>query len=138
MATTENSYASTVNPAPYSQAVFLSQKMINDSFSHMWQLAQNEPDEKNPLRYFKYESRNGSLEFDVGKPTVSLQVTTNDPMLFFKLRMTRGKVSLFLSPNPKDDTKLELEIDNWVFAFSVKIGKAIWITLPNHYHSPSI
>lgn len=144
MAATDKRYFMNVNPAPYSQAVFLTQKIINNSFSLLWQLAQAEPagdqknPNKNPLKHFEYRNRAREfLEFDVGKPTVSLQVTTKDPMLYFKLRMTRGNVFLYLTNDPEDDSSIDWVIDNWVFAFSVKIGKTICIQLPNHYYSPS-
>ncbi|RHZ62474.1 uncharacterized protein CDV56_108562 [Aspergillus thermomutatus] len=108
MATTNDNYVETTSPAPYAQAIFLSQKMINNSFSLMWQLAQTEPDDpddpnKTPLKY--------------------LQVTTKDPMLYFRLRMTDGEVRLYLTDDPKDDSQINWDINNWVFAFSVTIAR---------------
>lgn len=142
MATTDNSYVNKLNPAPYSQAVFLTQKVINNSFSLMWQLAQTEPDgldysKKNPLKWFDHHNRSGEfLKFQVGKPTVSLQITTKDPMLYVRLHMVEGEVFLYLTNDPEDNSSIKWEFKNWTFAFSVKIGKTVHIRLPNHYNSP--
>lgn len=90
----------------------------------MWDMAQLEDEEDNPLKYFSYTIRTGDkLQFKVGKPTISLQVTTQDPMLYFQLRMTEGEVLLYLTDDPEDDSSINWDIQNWVFSFSVTIGK---------------
>ena len=110
----------------------------------MWELAQLEPDDpddpfKNPLKYFDWPTRTDEyFRFKTGKPTVRLQVTTNgDPMLYFRLRMDEGGMFIFTSQDPRDDEHIEWEIDNWVFAFSVKICKAVCICFNDH-HSSSV
>lgn len=124
MATTGDNFIDKTNPNPYAQAIFLSQKIINNGFSAMWDAAQREGDEDNPLKYFSYTVRGGDfLKFKVGRPTVSLQVTTEDPMLYFQLRMTEGEVLLYLTDDPDDDSKINWDIKNWIFAFSVTIGR---------------
>ncbi|EIT81230.1 hypothetical protein AO1008_02874 [Aspergillus oryzae 100-8] len=124
MATTGDNFIDKTNPNPYAQAIFLSQKIINNGFSAMWDAAQREDDEDNPLKYFSYTVRGGDfLKFKVGRPTVSLQVTTEDPMLYFQLRMTEGEVLLYLTDDPDDDSKINWDIKNWIFAFSVTIAR---------------
>jgi len=90
----------------------------------MWELAQLD-DEDSPLKHFKEKFRSGDyLETDIGVPSVQLQVTTKDPMLYFMLRMTSGKLWLYLTNDPDDDSHIEWPVNDWVFAFSVTICKS--------------
>lgn len=124
MASTKDyTYISKTNPDPYAQIIVLSQNVINDSFENMWHLAQLDDD--SPLKHFKQSFRSGDkLESDIGIPSVQLQVTTKDPMLYFMLRMSDGSLFLYLSEDENDDSHIDWAIKDWVFAFSVTIGKS--------------
>ena len=135
MATISDHFVDKTNPAPYHQAIFLSQKSINNGFSAMWEAAQdipNDPDNpdpnQNPLKYFSVPSRTQEyFRFNTGKPEVRLQVTTGgDPMLYFRLRTDNGGLWVFTTEDPNDDTHIDWDIAGFVFAFSVRIGKVIY------------
>lgn len=116
------------DPSPYAQVIVLAQSMINDAFQNMWILA----DDDSPMKHFKKASRGGdSLDVYLGAPNVSLQVTTRDPELYYYLVMNSGKVKLYLSDDPDDDSNVEWPVNNWVFAFSVKISKCLLVEVLN-------
>ncbi|KAL2679393.1 hypothetical protein Neosp_010167 [[Neocosmospora] mangrovei] len=118
-----SSYVYSTDPNPFHQILVISQKTINDSFKNMWELAQLDDDDS-PLKHFKEKFRSGDyLETDIGVPSVQLQVTTKDPMLYFMLRMTSGNLWLYLTNDPDDDSHIEWPVNDWVFAFSVTISK---------------
>lgn len=124
---------SSTDPSPYDQVIILSQKTINDSFKNMWELAQLDDD--SPLKHFKIKIRGGSfLEVDIGQPSVELCVTVSDPMLYFKLKMASGKLKLYLSDDDEDESAVEWDVKNWVFAFSVTIGELIYPEMQMHRH----
>jgi hypothetical protein len=113
-----NSFINGTNPTPYEQILVLSQKMINDAFNNMWVIA----DDDSPLHHFKTSTRGGDkIDTDLGPPSVQLQVTTVDPQLYFLLPLTSGSMTHYLSNDPDDDTHVDIDIENWVCAFSVKI-----------------
>ena len=117
------SYASSLiektDPEPYEQIIVLSQKMVNAAFNNMWMLA----DPKSPLLHLSQTNRSQEfIETDLGPPKVELQVTTQDPQLYYLLKMTKGNLKIFTTRDPNDDTAIEWQIKDWVFAFSVKIG----------------
>ncbi|RFU77336.1 hypothetical protein TARUN_4888 [Trichoderma arundinaceum] len=117
------SYINSTDPTPFDQIIVISQKVINESFQNMWELAQLD-DAASPLKHFERSVRGGDyLKTDIGAPSVQLQVTTKDPMLYFMLRMTSGSLLLYLTNNPDDDSHIQWDIDNWVFAFSVTISR---------------
>ncbi|KAL1967188.1 hypothetical protein VTN77DRAFT_3479 [Rasamsonia byssochlamydoides] len=116
-----SSFVNKTNPDPYQQIIVLSQAMINDAFKNMWLIA----DDDSPIRHFKRKTRSGSIDVTLGQPRVQLQVTTVDPQLYFMLSMTSGSLHLYVSDDPEDDSTKDWEIDNWVFAFSVKIAQKI-------------
>ncbi|KAL5592277.1 hypothetical protein FOBRF1_013303 [Fusarium oxysporum] len=116
------SYISSTDPNPFHQLIVLSQKTINDAFKNMWSLAQL--DDESPLTHFKEKLRSGDyLDTDIGIPSVQLQVTTKDPMLYFMLRMTSGTLFLYLTEDPDNDSHIEWPINDWVFAFSVTLAR---------------
>ncbi|KAE8419608.1 hypothetical protein BDV36DRAFT_307579 [Aspergillus pseudocaelatus] len=132
MATISDHFVEKTDPAPYGQAIFLSQKSINNGFSALWEAAQDIPDDQdnpdpnqNPLKYFSVPSRTQEyFKFNTGKPEVRLQVTKNgDPMLYFRLRTDKGGLWVFTTDDPNDDTHIDWDIAGFVFAFSVRIGR---------------
>ncbi|KAL6901483.1 hypothetical protein GGI43DRAFT_433629 [Trichoderma evansii] len=117
-----SSYINSTDPTPFDQIIVVTQKVINASFQNMWELAQLD-DQDSPLKHFEESMRGGDyLKVDIGAPSVQLQTTTSDPMLYFMLKMTSGSVLLYLSSNPNDDSNINWEINDWTFAFSVKIA----------------
>ena len=111
------------NPEPYEQIIVLSQKMINAAFHNMWILA----DDKSPLRHVNQKNRAQEfIETDLGPPKVQLQVTTDDPELYYLLKMTKGSLKIYTTNDPNDQTAIEWQIKDWVFAFSVKIGTHLY------------
>ena len=114
------SFINLTDPAPFDQLIVLSQRTINDSFKNMWELAQLDDD--SPLKHFKEKFRSGDyLDTTIGVPSVQLQVTTKDPMLYFKLRMTKGELFLYLTNDESNDSHIKWDVKDWVFAFSVTI-----------------
>lgn len=114
-----NSLINGTNPNPYEQILVLSQKMINDAFYNMWVIA----DDDTPLHRFETSTRGGDTidVEELGAPSVQLQVTTVDPQLYFLLPLTSGSMKLYTSSDPTDDTHVDIDIEDWVCAFSVKI-----------------
>lgn len=109
------------NPEPYEQIIVLCQKMINEAFHNMWILA----DDDSPLTHFKYQTRSGEyIKTDLGPPKVQLQVTTQDPQLYYLLAMNKGSLKIYTTDDPDNPADIEWLIKDWVFAFSVKIGTA--------------
>lgn len=118
-----DTYITSTDPNPYSQIIVLSQKVINDAFGRMWQVAQLDPD--SPLMHIDQSNRGGdSLKSSTGAPSVQLQVTGKDPMLYYMLRLTKGELFLYLTTDPNNDSHIEWEIEDWVFAFSVTICRS--------------
>lgn len=118
------SYINSTDSSPWDQMIVLSQKVINDSFQNMWEKAQLDGD--SPLSHYERTNRSQEyLKFDVGAPTVELQVVPKDQLLFFKLHMKSGSCFIYLSEDPNDDRSIDWQINDWVFAFSVSIGKCI-------------
>lgn len=115
----DDGYIKLTDPNPYHQVIVVSQKVINNGFKNMWNLAKMNPD-PSPLKHFKQSSHGESLESDIGIPSVRLQVTSTDPMLYFMLSLKEGKLILFKSEDG-DDT-FQWDIKDWTFAFSVAIS----------------
>ena len=107
------------NPEPYKQIIVLCQKMINNAFNNMWLLA----DDDSPLSHFEYKNRSSEyMKTDLGAPEIQLQVTTEDPQLYYLLKMSSGSLKIFTSDDPNDPSAIDWTIKDWIFAFSVKIG----------------
>lgn len=118
------SYINSTDPNPFDQIIVVTQKVINASFENMWELAQVD-DADSPLKHFEESMRGGDyLKVDIGAPSVQLQTTTSDPMLYFMLKMTSGSVLLYLTNDSNNDSHVTWDVNDWVFAFSVKIGAA--------------
>ncbi|KAM6482749.1 hypothetical protein HDV62DRAFT_389948 [Trichoderma sp. SZMC 28011] len=116
------SYINSTDSNPWDQMIVLSQKTINESFQNMWELAQLDGD--SPLTHYERTTRGGEyLKFDVGAPSVELQVVPKDELLFFKLSMTSGSCFIYLSDDSNDDSHIDWQINDWVFAFSVSIAQ---------------
>lgn len=119
------SYINSTDSSPWDQMIVVSQKVINESFQNMWQLAQLD-DAASPLKHYERTTRAGEyLKFDVGVPSVQLQTVPKDELLYFMLRMTGGSCFIYLTDDENDDTHIDWEINDWVFAFSVDIGESI-------------
>ncbi|KAL7948583.1 hypothetical protein V8C42DRAFT_314890 [Trichoderma barbatum] len=116
------SYINSTDANPWDQMIVLSQKVINDSFQNMWQLAQLD-DAASPLKHFERVTRGGEyLKMDIGVPSVQLQTIPKDQLLYFMLRMSSGSCFIYLSEDANDDSHIDWEINDWVFAFSVSIA----------------
>ena len=116
------------NPEPYEQIIVLCQKLINDAFKNTWKLAED----GSPLLHFKTSNRaQEHIETDLGPPKVRLQVTTQDLQLYYLMSMTKGSLMIYTTQDVKNEDKIQWEIKDWVFAFSVKIG--IYCHLPSHF-----
>ncbi|UKZ82560.1 hypothetical protein TrVFT333_010351 [Trichoderma virens FT-333] len=59
---------------------------------------------------------------EIGVPSVQLQTIPKGQLLYFMLRITGGSCYIYLSDDDEDDTHVDWQINNWVFAFSVDIA----------------
>ncbi|KAL7934281.1 hypothetical protein V8C35DRAFT_280034 [Trichoderma chlorosporum] len=117
------SYINSTDANPWDQMIILSQKVINESFQNMWEVAQLD-EAASPLKHFERVTRAGEyLKFDVGAPSVQLQTVPKDELLYFMLKMTGGSCFIYLSDDQNDTSHIEWEINDWVFAFSVDIAQ---------------
>ncbi|KAL7910308.1 hypothetical protein GGI35DRAFT_479170 [Trichoderma velutinum] len=117
------SYINSTDASPWDQMIVISQKVINESFKNMWEVAQLD-DATSPLKHYERTTRAGEyLKFDVGVPSVELQTVPKDQLLYFMLRMTGGSCFIYLSDNQDDDSHINWQINDWVFAFSVSIAQ---------------
>lgn len=116
-----NSLVNKVAPDPYQQAIFLSQKTINQAFRNMWELA----DPASPIRYVKVQDRAGNtLTASLKPPTVLINVADNNNfMAYLQWNFDQGQMKLFTSANPSDPTIKTFDVSNWVYAFGSDIGK---------------
>ena len=95
------------NPEPYEQIIVLSQKMINAAFHNMWMLA----DVKSPLLHLNQRNRAQEfIETDLGPPKIELQVTTQDPQLYYLLKMTKGGLKIYTTNDPQNEAAIEWQI----------------------------
>lgn len=78
-------------------------------------------DDDSPLTHFKKSTHGEYIDSDVGAPSVALHVESKDPMLFFLLSLTKGKLAVY--ENDESEDLLEWDIKDWVLAFNVTIGK---------------
>lgn len=119
------SYIDSTDANPWDQMIILSQKVINESFDNMWQLAQLD-DGTSPLKYFERITRTQEyIKADIGVPSVQLQTIPKNELLYFMLRMTSGSCFIYLSDDSSDDSHIDWQINDWVFAFSVTICKPL-------------
>ncbi|KAI1177489.1 hypothetical protein F4777DRAFT_207732 [Nemania sp. FL0916] len=110
------------DPGPYGQAIFLSQKMINEAFDDMWYFTPE--DDPPPLREYKEDFFSGSVDMQLNAPTVKLMVTTKqDPQLYFMLNIKSGKITIYTGKSPKDPKPKDFDVAGWTFGFAVKIAR---------------
>jgi hypothetical protein len=110
------------NPNPYHQLIVLSQYMINNAFFNMWAIS----DPASPIRSCDMKIRGGgSLKGDLAAPMISLNVTSLDPQLYYLLCFQSGKLDLYVSEDPDDDTMKHWDVSKWVLAFPVSIAQKI-------------
>lgn len=106
------------NPNPYDQILLVSQASLNDALENMYLLA---PTDSLLLR-FSLTLRDGqSLNANLGTPRVSLQVTSQDPQLYYFMKMNSGTMKVFVSQKASDITMKTFDVSGWEIAFPVKI-----------------
>lgn len=119
MSSSQDTYVSNTSPLPYHQIIVLSQKVINAGFKNMWKLAQGDLD--TPLKHFKKTIHGEYIDSDVGVPSVEIHVESREPMLYFLLSLTKGKLAVYSSDT--SDDLLKWDIKDWVLAFNVVISE---------------
>ena len=118
-----NSLINKANPSPYDQAIFLSEKTMNEGFANMWVFA--EPN--SPIRYCNIEARDGQyLRATLKAPTVIINVINNAPTLYFQWNFDKGVMGLYqhiTDPNPT-----EIDVTNWIVAFATTLSRMIQVS----------
>jgi len=115
-----DSLTNKASPVPYDQAIFLSQKTINDAFYNMWLLA----DPTSPVRSINIKTRDGeTLQGALNAPTVIVNVVDFSYMLYFQWNFKSGQMSLFTTDNPNDPTMKTFDVTNWIVAFGTSLSK---------------
>ena len=85
----------------------------------MWAIS----DSTSPIKNFNMTIRGaGSIKGELNQPMVSLNVTSLTPQLYYLLSFQSGKLSLYVSEDPSDDTMKTWDVSKWVLAFPVSIG----------------
>jgi hypothetical protein len=114
-----NSLVSKTSAAPYDQAIFLSQKIINDAFANMWALA----DPTSPIRSIDIKTRDGqSITAQLKAPTVIVNVVDYSYMLYFQWNFASGAMTLYTTDNPNDPTTITFDVSNWTVAFGTSLS----------------
>ncbi|KAL4746465.1 hypothetical protein BDW72DRAFT_210416 [Aspergillus terricola var. indicus] len=119
MSSKRNSYVLDTSPKPYDQLIVLSQKIINQGFKNMWKIAQEDPESY--LNHFHFPLHGEDLEADVGIPSVQLHVESKEPMLYFRLALTKGTLKVYESMTSED--LLTFDIKDWILTFNVVVNQ---------------
>jgi len=107
------------SPSPYDQALFLSQKIVNDGFNNMWLLA----DPTSPMRSVSIKTRDGSnITGILNAPTVIVNVVDFTAMLYFQWNFKSGSMTLYTTDDPNNPSTVTFKVDNWTVAFTTSLS----------------